>query len=84
MSGLTIHALVRRVDLFSLKLFLTAIEEGQIGRAAAREYIAPSAATKRIQDLEDLAGVKLFDRNAKGVVPRPDVLTALGDRKSVV
>ena len=69
MSGLTVQALVRRVDLFTLKLFLTAIDEGQIGRAAAREHIAPSAATKRIQDLEDLAGLKLFDRNAKGVVP---------------
>jgi len=69
MSGLSIHSLVRRVDLFTLKLFLTAIEEGQIGRAAAREHIAPSAATKRIQDLEELAGLKLFDRNAKGVVP---------------
>jgi len=31
-SGLTVQALVRRVDLFTLKLFLTAIEEGQIGR----------------------------------------------------
>jgi DNA-binding transcriptional LysR family regulator len=69
MNGLSIHALVRKVDLFTLKLFLTAIEEGQIGRAAAREHIAPSAATKRIQDLEDLAGMKLFDRNPKGVVP---------------
>ncbi|KND55791.1 transcriptional regulator, LysR family [Candidatus Paraburkholderia kirkii] len=57
------------MDLFTLKLFLTAIEEGQIGRAAAREHIAPSAATKRIQDLEDLAGVKLFERNPKSVVP---------------
>jgi DNA-binding transcriptional LysR family regulator len=70
MSGsLTVQALVRRVDLFTLKLFLTAIEEGQIGRAAAREHIAASAATKRIQDLEDLAGLKLFDRSARGVAP---------------
>lgn len=69
-GGLTVQALVRRADLFTLKLFLSTIEEGQIGRAAAPEYIAPSAAMKRIQDLEDLAGLKLFDRNAKGVVPR--------------
>jgi DNA-binding transcriptional LysR family regulator len=26
---------------------------------------------KRIEDLEDLAGLKLFDHNAKGVVPSP-------------
>lgn len=69
MNGLSIHSLVRKVDLFTLKLFLTAIEEGQIGRAAVREHIAASAATKRIQDLEDLAGLKLLDRSPKGVVP---------------
>ncbi|CAL8478958.1 LysR family transcriptional regulator [Caballeronia sp. S22] len=69
MDGLSIHSLVRKVDLFTLKLFLSAIEEGQIGRAAVREHIAPSAATKRIQDLEDLAGLKLLDRSPKGVVP---------------
>jgi len=34
-SGLTVQALLRRVELFTLKLFVTAIEEGQIGRAAA-------------------------------------------------
>jgi len=69
MSSLTIHSLIRRIDLFTIKLFLTAIEEGQIGRAAAREHVAASAATKRIQDLEELVGLKLFDRNARGVVP---------------
>lgn len=68
MKSLTVQALVRQVDLFSLKLFLSVIDEGQIGRAAAREHIAPSAATKRIQDLESLAGLKLFDRSARGIV----------------
>ena len=66
---LTVQALVRRVDLFTLNLFLAAIEEGQICRAAAREHIAPSAATRRIQELEEIVGVRLVDRTAKGVVP---------------
>ena len=61
--------LIRRIDLFSLRLFLSVVEEGQIGRAAARENIAPSTATKRIQDLEEIAGIELLDRSAKGVVP---------------
>jgi DNA-binding transcriptional LysR family regulator len=70
MSGTfnTIH-LIRAVDLFTLKLFLTVVEEGQVGRAAARENIAASAATKRIQDLEEIVGVQLFERNPRGVVP---------------
>jgi DNA-binding transcriptional LysR family regulator len=71
MSSLTVQSLIRRVDLFTLKLFLAAIEEGQIGRAAFREHLAASAATKRIQDLEELLGIKLFDRSARGVVPSP-------------
>jgi DNA-binding transcriptional LysR family regulator len=61
--------LIRRIDLFTLRLFLSVVEEGQIGRAAARENIAPSTATKRIQDLEEIAGIELLDRSAKGVVP---------------
>lgn len=63
--------LIRQVDLFALKLFLTVVEERQVGRAAARENIAASAATKRIQDLEELVGVPLFERNPKGVAPTP-------------
>lgn len=64
-----VQTLVRRGDLFTLKLFLSAIEEGQIGRAAEREHVVPSAATRRIQELEEIAGFRLLDRNAKGVVP---------------
>jgi DNA-binding transcriptional LysR family regulator len=63
--------LIRQVDLFTLRLFLSAVEEQQIGRAAIRENIAASTATKRIQDLEDIAGVKLLERGPKGVVPTP-------------
>ncbi|MFF0494008.1 LysR family transcriptional regulator [Nocardia sp. NPDC004068] len=63
--------LIRQVDLFTLRLFLSAIEERQIGLAAVRENIAPSTATKRIQVLEDIAGVELLERGPKGVVPSP-------------
>ncbi len=63
--------LIRQVDLFTLRLFLSAVEEQQIGRAAIRENIAASTATKRIQDLEEIAGVKLLERTPKGVAPSP-------------
>lgn len=63
--------LIRQVDLFTLRLFLSAVEEEQIGRAALREHIAASTATKRIQDLEDVAGVQLLERTPKGVAPTP-------------
>jgi DNA-binding transcriptional LysR family regulator len=63
--------LIRQVDLFTLRLFLSAAEEQQIGRAAIRENIAASTATKRIQDLEEIAGVELLARTPKGVVLTP-------------
>ncbi|VWB12944.1 LysR family transcriptional regulator [Burkholderia lata] len=63
--------LIRQVDLLTLKLFLSAVEEQQIGLAAIRENVAASTATKRIQDLEDIAGIKLLERSPKGVVPSP-------------
>ena len=65
MSTLSIHTLTRRVDLFTLRLFPTVVEEGQIRKAAVRENIAPSAATKRIQDLEEIAGLPLFRTAAR-------------------
>lgn len=70
MSFKRLH-LIRQVDLFTLRLFLTAVEEQQIGRAAARENISASTATKRIQDLEEIAGVQLLERTPKGVVTSP-------------
>lgn len=62
---------ITKLDLLSLRLFLTICEEKSIGRAAERECIAPSAVTKRIQELEYLFDVKLLYRNAKGTVPTP-------------
>jgi DNA-binding transcriptional LysR family regulator len=67
--ALSMHALTRKMDFFTLRLFLSVVEERQIRRAAMRENIASSAATKRIHDLEDLAGVELFDRQPGGMVP---------------
>lgn len=60
---------IRQVDLFTLRLFLSAVDEQQIGRAAVRENIAASTATKRIQDFEEIAGVPLLERTPKGVAP---------------
>lgn len=71
MAGFSLHNLTRRVDLFTLRLFLTVVEEQQMRRAALRENITPSAATRRIQDLEETAGIDLFERTPSGMVPSP-------------
>jgi len=58
-----------RFDLTTLKLFVSAIDHGSIARAAEREHIVASAASKRIADLETGLGVALLVRQHAGVVP---------------
>ena len=74
MSLLSLSNLIRQMDLFSLQLFVSAIDEEQIGLAATREHIAASTATKRIQTLEDAIGSPLLERGRGGVHP-----TAMGE-----
>ena len=62
---------MRGLDLESLRLFLIAHQEGSLTRAAEKAHLALPAVTKRIQDLEQLLGVALFDRHARGVTATP-------------
>ncbi len=41
-------SLIRRLDLLTLQLFVAVHEEGTLTRAASREAIAVSAASKRL------------------------------------
>ncbi|MBV4454325.1 MULTISPECIES: LysR family transcriptional regulator [Pseudomonas] len=68
------RSLVRRLDLITLQLFVAVFEEGTLTRAANREAIAVSAASKRLMELEQVLGVSLFVRRAKGMD-----LTAAGE-----
>ncbi|MEO7242057.1 MAG: LysR substrate-binding domain-containing protein [Variovorax sp.] len=61
----------RRVDLMSLQLFVAVCEKGSIAAAAAREFIAASALSKRLSDLENLLGAPLLYRHARGVALTP-------------
>jgi DNA-binding transcriptional LysR family regulator len=62
---------MRRIDATSARLFVAIIEEGSIGKAAAREHIVPSAVSKRLGELESLLGVALVKRSQRGVTPTP-------------
>ncbi len=57
----------RQIDLTSLQLFVAVCELGSIGRAAEREFIAASAVSKRLSDLEAALGTTLLHRHARGV-----------------
>src|SRR5258708_8051147 len=68
------NALLRRIDLTTLRLFIAICEERNLTRAAAREGIAASAVSKRMNDFELAFGVSLFTRMSKGMA-----LTAAGE-----
>src|SRR6201990_1725329 len=64
-------ALLRRIDLTTLRLFIAICEEQNLTRAANREGIAASAVSKRMNDFELAFGVTLFKRLAKGMALTP-------------
>ena len=66
-----LNNLLRRLDLTTLRLFVSIQEEGTLTRAANREAIAVSAASKRLVELEEALGVPLFIRNARGMALTP-------------
>lgn len=57
----------RRIDSYSVRLFVSAARTGSIVRAAELENIAPSALGRRMADLEHAFGTPLLVRSPKGV-----------------
>lgn len=65
------RSFARRIDLTSLQLFVTVCELGGIARAAQQQYIAASAVSKRLSDLEAAVGTPLLHRSRRGAAPTP-------------
>ena len=76
--------LTRRLDLTSLQLFVAVCELGSIGKAAEREFIAPSALSKRLSDLEATLGSPLLHRHSRGVHLTPAGQSLLHHARSVL
>ncbi len=74
----------RRIDLTSLQLFVAVCELGSIGRAAEREFIAASAISKRLADLESTLNTTLLYRHARGVDLTPAGESLLHHARSVL
>ena len=74
----------RRIDLTSLQLFVAVCELGSIGRAAEREFIAASAISKRLADLEATLSTTLLYRHARGVDLTPAGESLLHHARSVL
>lgn len=74
----------RRIDLTSLQLFVAVYELGSIGKAAEREFIAASAVSKRLSDLEATLGTPLLYRHTRGVDLTPAGESLLHHARSVL
>ncbi|RZL66305.1 MAG: LysR family transcriptional regulator [Variovorax sp.] len=59
--------MTRRIDPYSVRLFVSAARAGSIVRAAEQEHIAPSALSRRLADLEHAFGTPLLVRSPRGV-----------------
>ncbi|MGH7122364.1 MAG: LysR substrate-binding domain-containing protein [Acetobacteraceae bacterium] len=68
-GGAAAGGIAGRLDLVTLRLFVTIVEEQSFIRAAERARIAPSALSKRISDLEHACGFALLARSHKGIEP---------------
>jgi DNA-binding transcriptional LysR family regulator len=55
------------VSLSQLRYFVTVAEEGNVGRAAQRLYVAQPAVSRQIRALEDEIGTPLFSRTPRGM-----------------
>ena len=80
----TDRSFARRIDLTSLQLFVAVCETGSIGRAAEREFIAASAISKRLADLESALGTALLYRHARGVDLTPAGQSLLHHARNVL
>ena len=74
----------RRIDLTSLQLFVAVCELGSIGKTAEREFIAASAVSKRLSDLESLLSTPLLYRHTRGVDLTPAGESLLHHARSVL
>ncbi len=62
---------MKGVDITSLEVFVAAVEEKSFSRAAERENMVTSAASKRIAELERRLDRTLLHRHGRGVEPTP-------------
>src|ERR1700730_6920252 len=68
---------MRTIDLESLKIFRTVVDEGGVVRAANKLNRVQSNVTKRIRQLEEHLGTRLFRREGRSIRLSAEVLTVL-------
>jgi DNA-binding transcriptional LysR family regulator len=59
----------RRLRLRDLRVFFAVVQSGSLSKAATQLRVSHPAVSQVIADLEHALGVRLFDRNSRGVEP---------------
>lgn len=72
------------MELRHLRYFIAVVEYGGFSHAARRLFIAQSAISEQIKDLEDEIGVPLLDRNRHRVAPNADGKVFLREARKVL
>ncbi|WP_434115247.1 LysR family transcriptional regulator [Paraburkholderia caffeinilytica] len=76
--------LLKKLDLTSLRLFVAVCQEQNIARAAEREFIASSAVSRRIAEIEALIGLPVIQRQSRGITVTPVGETVLRFAQEII
>ncbi|MFM0206318.1 LysR family transcriptional regulator [Paraburkholderia sediminicola] len=76
--------LLKKLDLTSLRLFVAVCQEQNIARAAEREFIASSAVSRRIAEIEALIGLPVIQRQSRGITVTPVGETVLRYAQAII
>ena len=76
--------LLKKLDLTSLRLFVAVCQEKNIARAAEREFIASSAVSRRIAEIEALIGLPVIQRQSRGITVTPVGETVLRYAQTII
>src|SRR5262245_47031340 len=72
-GGITdeIERIERRISLHDVRVFMSVVQAGSMGKAAKRLATSQPAISRSIAELESSLGVRLLDRSHKGIEPTP-------------
>jgi DNA-binding transcriptional LysR family regulator len=66
-----IERIERRISLHDVRVLMSVVQAGSMGKAAKRLATSQPAISRSIAELETTLGVRLLDRSPKGIEPTP-------------